>query len=176
MGTRANFYIGMGEDIKFLKWIKWDGYPWYPGIMPRKPKSLRDLGKTSMDMWPFDNTILKATTKEEYLERLEYLVKNCDKDVAKNVTDHSIQEFNYTFYDGLVYLSPSGFPWMAVSLFLHLNFHNESDESYGKYFDFIEWLFDSFGYISENYDIKKVKFKPLENIEDTSKISLKEVI
>ena len=167
MGTRANFYIGMGEDIKFLKWIKWDGYPWYPGIMPRKPKELQEIGKTLMDDWPFGDTILKATTEKEYLKKLEYLVKNCEKDAAQNTTDYSIQEFNYTFFKDMVYVCISGFPWMDVSLFLHLN-------SNGKNFDLYEWLVNSFGYIS-NHDIKKVKFKPLEKPEDIPEITIKDL-
>lgn len=55
MGTRADFYLGKGENAQWLGSIAWDGYP--DGI---------------------DEAILKSKTKEHYIKKLRIFFSERD--------------------------------------------------------------------------------------------------
>lgn len=57
MGTRADFYIGTGENAEWLGSVAWDGYEWY-----------EDKGCP----------LMKATNEEEYRAALKKIAKDRD--------------------------------------------------------------------------------------------------
>lgn len=98
MGTRADFYIGRGEDAKWLGSIAWDGFP--GGILP---------------------SLLQATTKEEFLYRLDEFFAN-----RKDVTlpqmgwpwpwnDSCTTDYAYSFDEEEVWIACFGHFWYRAS-------------------------------------------------------------
>lgn len=94
MGTRADFYVGRGQNATWLGSIAWDGYP--EGITP--------VGNE----WPGGVSLFDATTEGEFRARLALLF-----DGRKDVTlpaqgwpwpwkDSRTTDYAYAFHDGKV--------------------------------------------------------------------------
>lgn len=97
MGTRADYYVGRGQDAKWLCSTAWDGYP--DGI---------------------DDAVLKATTEDEFIKALSAFAEPRD-DVTKPdqgwpwpwETSHTT-DYAYAFDGGQVWVSCSGDEWHPV--------------------------------------------------------------
>ena len=118
MGTRADFYVGRGENAEWLGSIAWDGYPegleltlaqtecFAPGCFANKRED-----------WPEGKHLLDAETELEYRYRIERFFENRD-DVTRpemgwpwpwensNTTDYA-----YAFDGKRVWASCFGSPW-----------------------------------------------------------------
>lgn len=120
MGTRADFYIGRGESAEWLGSIAWDGYP--EGITPEDvPEVVRTPIQTLKlprhKSWPEGQHLFDATTREQFVERLELFFLDRD-DVTRPAQgwpwpweDSGTTDFAYAFDDGRVWTSPFGHGW-----------------------------------------------------------------
>ena len=120
MGTRADFYVGRGEDAEWLGSIAWDGYPdglspylaetetpGWPGARPRHKSGA----------WPEGEGLLEAKTEEEFRSRLERFFQYRDDVTLPHQgwpwpweTSHTT-DFAYAFDGGKVYASCFGKSW-----------------------------------------------------------------
>lgn len=99
MGTRADFYVGMGPTMVWLASTAWDGYP--EGI--DDPKATAPL--------------LGATTEEEFRARLEVHLSTRD-DVTRPADgwpwpweDSRTTDYAYAFHEGKVHGFCFGHPF-----------------------------------------------------------------
>ena len=94
MGTRADFYVGKGENAEWLGSIAWDGYP--KGI---------------------PEEILKAKSEEEYRKNVEaFLGKREDGTLSAQGwpwpwEDSGTTDYAYAFDNGDVYACSFGIKW-----------------------------------------------------------------
>jgi len=85
MGTRADFYVGKGEDCEWLGSIAWDGYP--DGIEPN---------------------ILACTDEEVYRVYVQAFLDSCDDATLPEMgwpwpwPDSRLTDYAYTFDEGKV--------------------------------------------------------------------------
>lgn len=98
MGTRADFYIGRGQDAEWLGSIAWDGYP--SGI---------------------GNDLLEATSLDEFKSRLA-AYWSARKDLTRPNdgwpwpwSDSSGTDYAYAFDGGKVWASCFGTEWFEAS-------------------------------------------------------------
>lgn len=120
MGTRADFYIGRGENAEWLGSVAWDGYP--EGIIlhleeteptyPRGPKVSHKRGK-----WPEGKHLFDSKTEIEFRERLETFFQ-FRVDVSRPEDgwpwpweDSSTTDYAYALDDGKVWASNFGRDW-----------------------------------------------------------------
>ena len=98
MGTRADFYIGRGENAEWLGSIAWDGYP--DGI---------------------DKQVLGCQSPEAFRHAVEsFLTPRKDKTFPKDGwpwpwDTSSTTDFSYAFDNGIVYASSFGSPWFECA-------------------------------------------------------------
>ena len=98
MGTRADFYVGKGENAEWIGSIAWDGYP----------KEIPE-------------EILKAKSEEEYRKNVEaFLEKRDDGTLPAQGwpwpwEDSGMTEYAYAFDNGEVYLCSFGTKWFLPS-------------------------------------------------------------
>ncbi|RMG96177.1 MAG: hypothetical protein D6706_10640 [Chloroflexi bacterium] len=87
MGTRADFYIGVGKNAEWLGSVAWDGYEW-------------DYDPT--------HPVMKAETEEEFREAVQQIAKDRDDWTAPEDgwpwpwDDSSLTDYIYAFVDGTV--------------------------------------------------------------------------
>ncbi len=98
MGTRADFYMGRGEEANWYASIAWDGYP--DGI---------------------DAAVLEATTVPEYRDALAAFLKTRDDVTYPEAgwpwpweTSHTT-DFAYAYDEGRVYASCFGHEWQVAT-------------------------------------------------------------
>jgi hypothetical protein len=98
MGTRADFYVGRGEDAEWLGSIAWDGYP--DGIA---------------------RTLLDSAEEGEFRTRLrDFFAGRDDVTLPENgwpwpwETSHTT-DFAYAFDAGRVWASGYGYPWQVAT-------------------------------------------------------------
>lgn len=98
MGTRADYYVGRGDDAKWLCSTAWDGYP--DGI---------------------DDAVLDAATEPGFISALSAFVEKRD-DVTKPEQgwpwpwDNSqTTDYAYAFDGGQVWISCFGSSWVALN-------------------------------------------------------------
>lgn len=98
MGTRADFYIGRGEQAEWIGSIAWDGYP--SGI---------------------SEAVLQATTEDAYRTAVEAFfltrsdVTHPDQGWPWPWKDSCTTDYAYAFDDGGVHYSSFGHGWHAVA-------------------------------------------------------------
>lgn len=99
MGTRADFYIGRGENAEWLGSIAWDGHPTEPG---------------------HGVPIVKAQSEYEYRWEVENLSRTLDHWTSPEQgwpwpwEDSHTTDFSYAWDDG-VYVSCFGYGWRTAS-------------------------------------------------------------
>lgn len=97
MGTRADFYVGLGRDAEWLGSIAWDGYP--SGV---------------------DDALLAAKTEQEYRERAATFFAKREDYTAPEVgwpwpwNDSNTTDYAYAFADGQVHVAGFGHGWSTV--------------------------------------------------------------
>ncbi len=120
MGTRADFYIGRGEDAEWLGSIAFDGYP--EGLTPLLETThplyqgsasiLHDQGR-----WPAGKGLLDASTEPEYRERLaRFFLYRDDVTLPEQGwpwpwENSGLTDYAYAFDDGKVWNSGFGDCW-----------------------------------------------------------------
>jgi hypothetical protein len=104
MGTRADFYVGMGPTMVWLASTAWDGYP--EGITPGRQKD-----------WPKGASIFEATTEADWRARLDIYLTGRE-DVSRPATgwpwpweDSRTTDYAYTFHEGKVHGFCYGHPF-----------------------------------------------------------------
>lgn len=120
MGTRADYYIGRGENAEWIGSTAWDGYP--SGIDP---------------------TVLQATEINEYKERIiEHVTKRDDYTSPADGwpwpwDDSKTTDYAYAFDGGKVWCSCFGSNWFDPLLPEppEEGDEEESEEPQGKYTD-----------------------------------------
>lgn len=97
MGTRADFYIGRGEQAEWLGSIAWDGYP--SGI---------------------PNDVLGAADAEGYRNLVMDFLRHRDDATLPEMgwpwpwNDSNITDYSYAFDDGRVYVCCFGSAWWSA--------------------------------------------------------------
>jgi hypothetical protein len=125
MGTRADFYIGRGEDAEWLGSIAWDGYP--EGLTPRVEEQERMWPGGPMThkhgSWGAGVGLLDSTTEEQFRERLARFFQYRDDVTLPEhgwpwpwETSHTT-DFAYALDDGVVWASCFGYPWQRAADF-----------------------------------------------------------
>lgn len=121
MGTRADFYVGRGEQAEWLGSVAWDGYP--DGILPRSTEVATIGGETFMrsGAWPKGGHLFDATTVDEFKARLETYFAGRD-DVTRPEMGwpwpwetSALTDCVYAFDEGCVWTSRFGREWRKVS-------------------------------------------------------------
>lgn len=117
MGTRADFYIGRGENAEWLGSTAWDGYP--EGISLCTGERDR-FGSKKREDWPADAHLFQATTEQDFRARLDRYFLHRD-DVTRPADgwpwpwdNSATTDCAYAFDDGKVWLSWFGEPWLDV--------------------------------------------------------------
>ena len=114
MGTRADLWIGRGENAEWLGSIGWDGYP--SGI---------------------DKKIFKKKTEKTYRNAvLKFLAEREDATLPADGwpwpwEDSHLTDYSYSFYEGKVYMSGFGRAWVDIS-------SGEETETFDNEEEFIE--------------------------------------
>jgi hypothetical protein len=99
MGTRADFYIGRGENAEWLGSIGWDGYP---SALPNK--------------------LFKAKTEKQFRLRVQKELTNRDDSTfPKNGwpwpwKDSNTTDYAYAFFDDRIWASCFGSSWFDPSI------------------------------------------------------------
>jgi len=98
MGTRADFYIGRGDDMEWIGSIAWDGYP-----------DDRDV-----------NAVNKEATEESFREGVSNLIKSSGGIQPHEGwpwpwDDSGTTDYAYAFDAGIVYASHFGGPWFVAA-------------------------------------------------------------
>lgn len=98
MGTRADFYVGMGEGAEWLGSIAWDGYP---------------------EGQPARVAIADADSVDDYRARVAELEGNNDWTSPADGwpwpwDDSGTTDYSYTFHDGKVWCSCFGAEWQPM--------------------------------------------------------------
>lgn len=110
MGTRADFYMGRGEDAEWVGSIAWDGYP--TGI---------------------PDELLKATDESEYVRAIKGFFASRDDVTLPEEgwpwpwENSATTDYAYALEDGKVYASCFGGPWHDPT-----KSHEELVEEYGE--------------------------------------------
>ena len=103
MGTRADFYIGRGEEANWIGSIAWDGYP--DGINPEKgnfPKGLH---------------LFDSSTVDQFKERVGMLFEGREDVTLPHQgwpwpwEDSRTTDYAYAFDGGTVWASRFGHEW-----------------------------------------------------------------
>jgi hypothetical protein len=129
MSSRADFYVGRGEDAIWLGSIALDGYP-DQFLRPSNPEwrefmllpaseqyDGRERPSAYLDMPFAENPIMVAATSDEFIAAALALIDGRDDGTpAANGwpwpwKDSSTSSFVYAFDDGQLYVSQSGGPW-----------------------------------------------------------------
>ncbi len=98
MGTRADYYVGRGENATWLGSMAWDGYP------------------SAIDM-----AILEATSEDVYRELVREYINNRDDGTLPEHgwpwpwNDSRTTDFAYTLDEGQVWASRFGGPWQKAT-------------------------------------------------------------
>jgi hypothetical protein len=122
MGTRADFYVGRGEQAEWLGSIAWDGYP--EGITLTTDRKdvlfktpLQTIETNVHEPFPQGGHLFDATTEEVYRSRVEQFFAHRD-DVTRPErgwpwpweTSH-LTDYAYAFDAGVVYACCFGHRW-----------------------------------------------------------------
>ena len=98
MGTRADFYVGRGEQAEWLGSIAWDGYP---------------NGNPA--------PITAMTSEESYRGRVEEVLQKCADHATRPADgwpwpwkDSRTTDYAYAFDDGKVWASNCGHEWFVA--------------------------------------------------------------
>lgn len=97
MGTRADFYVGRGEQAEWLGSIAWDGYP--DGVV---------------------EAVLKATNAETYRDEVaRFLASHTDATLPDQGwpwpwEDSQLTDYSYAFDGERVWMSPFGHGWQPA--------------------------------------------------------------
>jgi hypothetical protein len=97
MGTRADFYVGRGEDMRWVGSVAWDGYP----------SGIAQYG------------FLRAKTEEQFLEGVSAMAASRndftppEKGWPWPWADSGTTDFAYAFDGDRVYVSRFGDDWVA---------------------------------------------------------------
>jgi hypothetical protein len=117
MSTRGDFYIGRGENAKWIGSIAFDAYP--SGIRICTGKDGR--GIPQFKSFSKGKHLFDAATVEEYCERLdEFFANRADATRPSDGwpwpwNDSSRTAFSYTFEDGRVLVSAHGKPFVPLT-------------------------------------------------------------
>ena len=94
MGTRADFYVGQGEQAEWLGSIAWDGYP--DGV---------------------SKSILRAKTEKEFRKLIDEYLANREDGTTPEMgwpwpwkTSHTT-DYSYAFFDDKVWGTSWGYIW-----------------------------------------------------------------
>lgn len=130
MGTRADFYVGRGQDAEWIGSIAWDGYP--DGITPKEAETEPSYGgrlRHKDGTWPEGAHLFDATTEEEYRVRVERFFQYRD-DVTRPADgwpwpwgDSNTTDYAYAF-DGTVWGTCFGNGWWPA----HAEPNDEADD------------------------------------------------
>ena len=119
MGTRADFYIGKGEDAEWLGSTAWDGYPSGIEIL-LKEKAPRHEGWPmwhKLGKYPEGKHLFDSQTEKEFKKRLDRYFKY--RDYVSRPRDgwpwpwysSDGTDYTYTFDEGKVWASSFGTAW-----------------------------------------------------------------
>lgn len=112
MGTRADFYIGRGEQAEWLGSIAWDGYP--EGIE-------LTTAKKNSEPFPAGKHLFDATTVDEFRARLaQYFANRNDVTLPEMGwpwpwKDSNTTDYAYAFDDGRVWANNFGHGWWPAA-------------------------------------------------------------
>lgn len=115
MGTRADFYVGRGEDAQWLGSIAWDGYP--SGIAD-----------------DFPDLALTAANEKDFSAAVHTRLKERDDGTTPEMgwpwpwNTSATTDYAYAFFDGKVWASGFGRPWFDVVAYLAAAQHDPSCE------------------------------------------------
>lgn len=104
MGTRADFYVGRGEQAEWIGSIAWDGYP--DGITPY-----------GTNAWPEGGHLFDAVTEQQFRERVVQFFAGRDDVTLPDQgwpwpwEDSRTTDYAYALDDGRVWASCFGHEW-----------------------------------------------------------------
>lgn len=111
MGTRADFYVGVGKDAEWLGSIAWDGYEW-------------DEDK--------DCALMKATTEQEFRAAVSDIAKTREDWTSQEQgwpwpwNDSNTTDYAYAFHDGKVEAITDDREWPDMSSRKNVTFGTRS--------------------------------------------------
>jgi hypothetical protein len=118
MGTRADFYIGQGEEAVWLGSVGWDGYP--KGITPKSEETEKTWNGARRHIaieWPQGEHLFDSENEEEFLARVQrYFQYRADVTLPEHGwpwpwDDSNTTDYAYSFHDGKVMASCFGSDW-----------------------------------------------------------------
>ncbi|NTF16988.1 hypothetical protein G6L37_00915 [Agrobacterium rubi] len=116
MGTRADFYVGRGDDMKWVGSIAWDGYP------------------SGIDKY----RVLVSSTEQEFLDGVSRLAEARDDFTPPEMGwpwpwgDSGTTDFAYAFDGDRVYVSRFGDDWVTAHALLSKTDKDEELTSCGS--------------------------------------------
>ena len=118
MGTRADFYVGRGENAEWIGSIAWDGYP--SGIKPTSTNKDR-WGCSEHEPRPKGAHLFASADEATFRDRVEQFFANRE-DVTRPAEgwpwpwdDSGTTDYAYAFDGGKVYASCFGSAWWLAS-------------------------------------------------------------
>lgn len=129
MGTRADFYIGRGENAEWLGSIAWDGDPWptpsnpewreYTLLSPVEQVEAMERGDrpTAYVIPDGEHPLLAATTVDEARAAMHWVIDGRDDGTPAASgwpwpwEDSQTTDYAYAYEDGEVYVSNYGSAW-----------------------------------------------------------------
>jgi hypothetical protein len=117
MGTRADFYIGRGENAEWLGSIALDGYP--SGITPHSTETVARYGyERHVDAeWPAGESLFDATDEATFRSRLARFFEYRDDVTLPEMgwpwpwENSQTTDYSYAFDGGRVWASCFGHEW-----------------------------------------------------------------
>lgn len=122
MGTRADFYLGRGQDAEWLGSVAWDGYPDGIDLTLAEQEEMFPGGPMTSAHRPFPEAEhpFRAETEQQWRDAIRRYFEHRD-DVSLPAdgwpwpwNDSAATDFAYTFEDGKVYASCCGGPWVQM--------------------------------------------------------------
>lgn len=116
MGTRADFYVGIGQDAE---WIGSDAYSGYPGA----------------EAGGVPNAILKAKTEKAFRRAVARRIDQPHGTKPEQGwpwpwENSRTTDYAYAWHDGGVMISPHGHPWIPIVEYENLEADETAEEAY----------------------------------------------
>lgn len=117
MGTRADFYVGRGDQAEWLGSVAWDGYPdgIYLTLAEKEQKYGMNLPKH--DKFQKGKHLFDSSTPQEFRVRVQQFFANRDDVTVPDMgwpwpwEDSRTTDFAYAFDGGKVWASCFGSAW-----------------------------------------------------------------
>jgi hypothetical protein len=121
MGTRADFYVGRGEQAEWLGSIAWDGYPDGISLTSAERETRFGISTAKHYDWPNGEHLFDAATELEFRERVRQFFANREDITLPEQgwpwpweTSHTT-DYSYAFDAGTVYACCFGHRWYRAN-------------------------------------------------------------